>query len=72
VPFEDVINASGINTQDAGQVQVLYGVPRSTTCCPLSVTPGGLTTTNDQIWHQDVPSILDSVAANDQFGSALY
>jgi len=72
VPFEDVINNSGINTQDAGQVQVLYGVPRNTTCCPLSVTIGGLSTTNDQIWHQDVPSILDSVEANDQFGSALY
>ena len=72
VPFEDVINNSGANTQDAGQVQVLYGIPRTSTCCPLSVTIGGLTTTNDQVWHQDVTGILDTVEANDRFGSALY
>jgi len=71
VPLEDVITGN-INIQDGGQVQVLYGSPRVTTCCPLSFSPGGLTTVNDQIWHQNTPGIPDAVEANDQFGSALY
>ncbi len=44
---------------DAGAVNVIYG----------SYTD--LTSANDQIWHQDVPTIADVSGSDDQFGYAL-
>ena len=43
----------------AGAVNVLYG------------TPGGLSASGDQFWHQDVTTINDSCEAGDGFGYAL-
>lgn len=55
----------GINGQeDAGAVHVIYG------------SPGGLTSTGDQFWHQDVPGtqdgVKDTAQPGDRFGQALY
>ena len=44
---------------DAGIVQVLYG------------SPGGLTASGDQVWHQDSPGIADNPETSDNFGAAL-
>ncbi len=57
VPFEDV---GGIT--DAGAVNVLYG----------SSFANGLTTSNDQFWHQDSTGVAGSAEAGDQFGQAVY
>lgn len=46
-------------TKNAGVTHVLYG------------TSGGLSATNDQIWHQNISGIWSSNEANDRFGSAL-
>ncbi len=42
-----------------GLVNVIYG------------TVSGLSATNDQMWHQDVGSIIGGAGSNDLFGSAL-
>jgi hypothetical protein len=44
---------------NAGAVNLLFG---STT---------GLTATGNQVWHQDVPGIVDRAESGDRFGSAL-
>ncbi len=43
----------------AGAVNVLYG------------SSTGLTATGNQFWHQDIPGILDTAEADDEFGGAL-
>src|SRR5262249_51443680 len=43
----------------AGAVQVLYG------------RAGGLSATNNQLWHKDSPNILGDAEDNELFGSAL-
>jgi hypothetical protein len=45
---------------DAGAVNALYGSD-----------PGGLTATGDQLWHQDVGTILDAAEDTDNFGGSL-
>jgi len=50
-------NVSG--TRDAGAVQVIYG------------SSSGLTSTGDEIWHQDVSGIAGDVEHRDQFGFSL-
>jgi disulfide bond formation protein DsbB len=50
----------GIGTlTGAGAINVLRG------------TPGGLTATGNQFWHQDSPGLLGRAEANDSFGYAL-
>ena len=44
---------------DAGAVNVIYG------------SASGLTSANDQLWHQDSASVEDIAASGDFFGSAL-
>ena len=44
---------------DAGAVQVLYGSSQ------------GITATDNQFWHQDVPGMKGAAEANDHFGCAL-
>jgi disulfide bond formation protein DsbB len=48
-----------VSTFDAGAVNVLYGAT------------GGLTSTGDQIWHQDRPNIEGAAEAGDDFGAAV-
>jgi hypothetical protein len=55
VPGEDIGTV-----QDAGAVNVVYGSSAS-----------GLTTTNNQFWHQGTPDIANSIRSGDQFGAAL-
>jgi hypothetical protein len=43
----------------AGAVNVIYG------------SASGLTSANNQLWHQDVAGILDTAEIGDQFGNAL-
>jgi hypothetical protein len=57
VPFEDVGSIA-----DAGAVNVLYG----------SSSANGLTTANDQFWHQDSAGVPGGAEAGDEFGAALY
>jgi len=44
---------------DAGAVQILYG------------GASGLSTTGNQLWHQDSPGLLGMAEANDRFGRAV-
>src|SRR5262249_47532020 len=46
-------------TAGAGALNMLYG------------SSGGLTSTANQLWSQDTPSILDQSEANDEFGAAM-
>jgi hypothetical protein len=46
--------------QAAGAVNVLYGT-----------SPGGLSTSGDQFWHQNSPDIVGTAEENDSFGAAL-
>jgi hypothetical protein len=55
VPDEDLGT-----TSDAGAVNILYGSPF-----------GGLSSTDNQIWHQDVSGVLGVGQAFDQLGSSL-
>jgi hypothetical protein len=57
VPFEDVGSIA-----DAGAVNVLYGASSA----------NGLTTSNDQFWHQDSAGVPGGSEAGDEFGAALY
>jgi hypothetical protein len=60
--FEDLAVGSSHETIagiDAGAVNVLYG------------SADGITSTNDQLWHQNSPGIADSVETDDQFGRAV-
>jgi hypothetical protein len=56
VPGED-INTLGVG--NAGAVNVIFG------------SRGGLTSRRDQIWHQDIRSILDDPEHDDLFGATL-
>jgi hypothetical protein len=44
---------------DAGAVNVLYG------------SAAGLSSTDNQIWHQDSPDIRNTAETNDSFGNAV-
>jgi hypothetical protein len=57
-PFEDVLR-SGAIVSDAGMVNVIYGKNGTTQV----LAP--------QVWHQDSPSVPDSVEAGDRFGTVL-
>jgi hypothetical protein len=73
VPFEDVVNSSGVETLDAGLVHVIYGsraVP--VTCCPITFSQGGLKPNTSQVWHQDTPGIAGTGQAADHFGLTVY
>ena len=48
------------SVNDAGAVNVINGS-----------TPGGLTATGDQFWHQDAGTILDTAEDTDNFGGGL-
>ncbi len=60
-PFEDIVSASSGTLQlDAGAVNVIYG------------SSTGLTSTGNQFWHQDSPSINGVSQPGDRFGNSLY
>ena len=60
VPFEDIVNASGVNVADAGMVAVFYGRDGD-----------GLNTANDEVWHQDSKGVLDVAESGDVFGMSV-
>jgi hypothetical protein len=66
VARESVVNSNNVNVSTAGVVHVLYGSTGGL------ATAGGAFATDDQLWHQDVTGIPDSVESGDFFGSALY
>jgi hypothetical protein len=57
VPMENPGQSAATNK--AGAVNIIYGFP------------SGLTTLNNQVFHQDSPNFLDVAEANDQFGRTL-
>jgi hypothetical protein len=59
VPLEDLPKPGTGEAQDAGAVNVLYG------------SGGGVTSSGDQLWHQDTDGIQGSAEDFDVFGSAL-
>jgi hypothetical protein len=71
VPGEDVTNAQGVVVNDAGAVNVIYGLflTRDVQLNPFV----GLDATGDQLWHQGRTGVAgDGLQAGDLFGSALY
>ncbi len=51
-------------TGDAGTVTIIYGSASGLVASSTTVPPS-------QLWHQDIPGVLDAAEVNDQFGAAL-
>ncbi len=62
VPYEN------INGVDAGVVHVIHGSPHGLAASTMTFPP---ISRNDQLWHQNIPSIDDSNESGDIFGSSL-
>ena len=58
VPNEDV-GPEGSEIENAGAVNVIYG------------TAGGLSSTGNELWHQDRPNVANSAEPADHFGDSI-